>query len=99
MLSRMTVLYDMKSSAVMSLRLDADTRRTIARLARLRRRSQSDIVREAVATLIERAPQDDRPFDAWAPVIGIARGGAPDLSERTGERFVALLRARRGRRR
>lgn len=95
----MTVPYDMKSTAVMSLRLDAETRRTIVRLARFRRRSQSEIVREAVATLIERAPRDDRPFDAWAPVIGIARGGGPDLSERTGERLTALLNARRGRRR
>ena len=85
----------MKAAAVMSLRLDAETRRTIARLARLRRRSQSEIVREAVSALIDRAPQDDRPYDAWAPVIGIARGGAPDLSERTGDRFSALLRARR----
>ena len=82
----------------MSLRVDAETRRTIARLARLRRRPQSEIVREAVATLIERAPEDDRPLDAWAPVIGIARGGAPDLSERTGEGFRRLLRASRGRR-
>lgn len=95
----MTLVSYMKPSTVMSLRLDADTRRTIARLARVRRRSQSEIVREAVSTLIERAPQEDRPFDAWAPVIGIARGGPPDLSERSGERFVALLRARGQRRR
>jgi hypothetical protein len=89
----------MKVSAVMSLRLDPETRRTIARLARLRRRSQSQIVREAVSALIGRAPPDDRPYDDWAPVIGIARGGEPNLSERTGERFGALLRARRRQRR
>jgi hypothetical protein len=89
----------MKSSEVMSLRLDADTRRAIARLARLRRRSQSEIVREAVARLIERAPDEDRPIDAWEPVLGIARGGPPDLSERTGKAFAALLRGRHGRRR
>jgi hypothetical protein len=76
---------------MMSLRLDDATRRTIARLARTRRRSQSDIVREAVSALIARAPGDDRPYAAWAPVIGIARGGPPDLSERTGERMRRIL--------
>jgi hypothetical protein len=81
----------------MSLRLDDDTRRAIARLARMRRRSQSEIVREAVAALIERAPHDDQPYEAWAPVIGIAKGGPPSLSERTGERFHRLVTARRRR--
>lgn len=84
----------MRSSSVMSLRLDPETRRAIARLARTRRLSQSDVVREAVAVLIERAPHDDRPYEAWAPVIGIAKGGPPNLSERTGERLRRLLLAR-----
>lgn len=88
----------MAPSVIMSLRVDVETRRTIERLARTRRRSQSEIVREAVATLIERAAETDRPFDAWASVIGIARGGPPDLSERTGARFRGLLNGRRGRR-
>lgn len=94
----MTHVYDMKSSAMMSLRLDRETRRTIARLARARRQSQSEVVREAVARLIEGASDDDdRPYEEWLPVIGIARGGDPDLSTRTGERFAALLRAARRR--
>jgi hypothetical protein len=81
----------------MSLRLDHETRRIIARLARIRGRSQSEVVREAVAALIERAPQEDRPYEAWAPVIGIAKGGRPDLSERTGEHLRRLLVAPKGR--
>jgi hypothetical protein len=88
----------MSTSSIMSLRLDQETRRAIARLARRRGQSQSDVVREAVAALIERAPAGDRPYEAWAPVIGIAKGGRRDLSERTGERFRRLLVTRRGRR-
>lgn len=85
----------MRSPSVMSLRLDLETRRAIARLARVQRRSQSEVVREAVAVLIEHAPQDDQPYEAWAAVIGIAKGGSSRLSERTGEGLRRLLLARR----
>ena len=84
----------MKTSTVMSFRLDHETRRTIARLARTRRRSRSEVVREAVAALIEHAPQHDRPYDAWASAIGIARGGRRDLSEGTGRHLRRLLSTR-----
>ncbi len=87
----------MKPSSILSLRLDQETRRTIARLARARRSSQSEVLRAAVAVLIERAPRDDRPYDAWAPVIGIAKGGRSDLSERTGQQLRRLLSSRRRR--
>jgi hypothetical protein len=90
----MTALYDMAASSNLSLRLDPATRRTIDRLARAQRRSRSEIVREAVAALIDRAPKEDRPYESWKTVIGIARGGRPDLSERTGERFREILTAR-----
>ncbi|MEW6269042.1 MAG: ribbon-helix-helix protein, CopG family [Thermodesulfobacteriota bacterium] len=90
----MTFSSYMGASSVVSLRLDLETRRSIDRLARARGRSRSDVVREAVAALIERAPAEDRPYESWKPIIGIARGGRPDLSERTGERFRELLAAR-----
>ncbi len=34
-------------------------------------------------------------FELWKDAIGCAKGGPPDLSERTGERFRSLLLARR----
>ena len=88
----------MRTSSVMSLRLDHETRRAIARLARSRRRSQSAVVRDALAALINEEPRTDRPYDDWASVIGIATGGPPDLSERSGSRLRRLLLSRRRRR-
>ena len=85
----------MAASTIMSLRLDDATRRTIARLARTRRTSQSEVVREAVVALVKQAVTGDRPYQAWEPVIGIAKGGRRDLSERTGERFRELLTERK----
>lgn len=93
----MTITYDMTSSVVLTLRVDTDTERAIARLARLRRQSKSEVVREAVAALLERAPVDDRPYEEWQAVIGVARGGPAELSERTGERFREILTRRRQR--
>ena len=86
-------------SAPMSIRLDQKTRRTIVRLARDRRESQSAVIRDAIAALLERTPAAGRPYEAWRGVIGITRSKAGNLSEHTGARFRALLeaRTRRGR--
>lgn len=86
-------VYDM--TKVMSIRLSDKTRRTVARLAKTRRRSQSAVVREAIEAYVDRAAAEVRPYDAWKDVIGIVKGAPPDLSERTGEKFTALLIADR----
>jgi len=83
----------------MSIRLDDQTRRTIVRLARARRRSQSEVVREAIDALLERSPAARRPWDGWRDVVGIARSTSGTLSEHTGRKFAALLATRRRRRR
>ncbi len=85
-------------AAPMSIRLDDETRRTIARLARARRRSQSEVVREAIDALLERAPAARRPWDSWREVVGIARSSSGTLSEHTGRKFAELLAARKRRR-
>ena len=84
-----------RMAAPMSIRLDDQTRRIIARLARARRRSQSEVIREAIDLLLERAPAARRPWDGWRDVIGIARSPSRNLSEHTGRRFAELLAARR----
>jgi Arc/MetJ-type ribon-helix-helix transcriptional regulator len=75
----------------MSIRLSDKTRRSVARLAKAGHRSQSEVVREAIETFVEKAAAEVRPYEGWKHVIGIAKGLPPDLSERTSERFARLL--------
>jgi len=79
---------------MISVRVSERTRREVARLARASRRTESAVVREAIEDYVERAPAT-RPYEALQDVIGMVKGGPSDLSERTGEKFRALLLARR----
>ena len=75
------------------VRLDRETEARIRRLARAAGKSRSWVVREAVAAY---APDDRQrlPAVVLAPFIGVGTSGRSDLSERTGDRFVDLLRAK-----
>jgi len=78
--------------------MDAETERLLEDLARERGSSKSEVVRDAVrlaAKTRRRRVRDRRPYDAFRVVIGRVRGGPPDLSERTGERFRRLLDGRK----
>jgi hypothetical protein len=79
----------------MSLRLDPRQRRAIARAARARHVTPSEIVRTAVDELLEKTEGAVRPYEGWSRVIGIVSDAPPDLSEKTGARLAALLRRRR----
>jgi metal-responsive CopG/Arc/MetJ family transcriptional regulator len=85
-------------AGMISIRLDDKTRRTISRIARAKGRSQSEIVREAIQAFVRDDASEVPPYDQWKDVIGIIKGGPPDLSERTGEKFTRLLLERRKRR-
>jgi hypothetical protein len=80
-------------SRMISVRVSDKTRREVARLARASRRTESAVVRDAIEEYVERAPPV-RPYDALRDVIGMVEGGPTDLSERTGEKFRALLVSR-----
>ena len=85
-----------------SVRLDARTEALLVRLARMRGRSKSDVIREAVKRLADAEAGNGRApslYDRISHLIGKVGGGPPDLSERTGEKFTKLLRARERRRR
>ena len=77
----------------LTVRLSPKTERALDALAKRRRLSHSDVVREA----IERygADADDggsgRPYDAWLDVIGVISLGVRDVSRTTGELFTAVL--------
>jgi hypothetical protein len=80
-----------------TVRLDLDTERLLARLARASGRTRSDVIREAIVELARRSPapaNDESLLDSVADLVGVARGGRRDLSVRTGEKLRALLARR-----
>jgi hypothetical protein len=80
------------------VRLDARGERALNALARRRRQSRSDVVRDALARLeaAERteARAEDGPYEQWADVIGIVRLGARTPERTTGQQLTTLLRER-----
>jgi len=81
-----------------SVRLPARLERLVARVARQRGATKSEVIRSLVAAL-EKEDQTRQarpaPYDAMKHLIGCASGGPPDLSTKTGEKFRALLLGRR----
>ena len=83
-------------------RLTPRDERILNGLAKRRRLSRSDVVREALARYESLGSDEDgggRPYDAWVDVIGLIDLGVRDFERTTGEQFTALLRRRRGARR
>ena len=81
----------------MSVRLDSKTERLVERLAKQRSQTKSEVVREAIGTLARPANGADRamrPYDLVKDLIGCVRGGPPNLSVRTGQKFRRLLLAK-----
>jgi hypothetical protein len=67
-------------------------------MARRKGQTKSQVIREAIRVLADF--QEERegplsPYEAIAHLIGCARGGPPDLSERSGEKFRQILRKQR----
>ena len=82
----------------LTLRLDEKTRQRIARLARGKRLSTSEVVRQAIAAWADREEPVTSPYEAMKDLIGVVKGGNPKRSEQTSRRFTALLKRRRSRR-
>jgi hypothetical protein len=88
----------------LTVRLSPKTERTLDALARRRRQTRSDVVREAIEQYAaggESADGPHRPYDQWADVLGSVRIGAREAGKTTGEQFTDLVvgkaRARRSR--
>ena len=79
-----------------SVRLDQETESIVNRLARKRGQTKSEVIREALLALAraeERATGRGTLDDSITHVIGCVEGGPANLSERTDEKFRALLLA------
>jgi Arc/MetJ-type ribon-helix-helix transcriptional regulator len=81
-----------------TLRLDEETRRRIALIARRRRVSASQVIRDAIQAAVSREEETASPYDAVADLIGMVHGGNPTLSSDMGRQFSELLKRRRARR-
>lgn len=86
----------------LTVRLDPRTERALRALAKRRKQSQSDVVREALASYTaanDGEGGERQPYDQWADVIGIIRSGARDPERTTGDLFAEVVtRKRRARR-
>lgn len=76
-----------------TVRLSPKTRRTLDALAKRRRLSRSEVVREAIARYDAGEPSDDsgRPYAAWVDVVGVVTLAARDPDRTTGEQFAAIV--------
>ena len=80
----------------LTVRLGPKTERALNALAKRKRLSRSDVVREA---LIRYGAEDMTAADAdvhaaWLDVLGIVNLGVREPSRTTGDQFAALLRGR-----
>jgi predicted DNA-binding protein len=81
----------------LTLRLDEKTRQRIARIARRKQLSTSEVVRQAIEAWVDRQEPVATPFEVMKDLIGVVHGGNPKRSEQTGRQFTALLKRRRSR--
>ena len=73
----------------MSLCLDLTTDRALERIASRRGQTKSEVVREAIESLIEK--ERLTPYDLVSDLVGSVTGGPKDLSEQTGRKFREIL--------
>jgi Arc/MetJ-type ribon-helix-helix transcriptional regulator len=79
----------------LTVRLGPEVERTLRALAKRKRLTRSDVVREAIAHYdVSDAAGDERgrPYSAWVDVVGVVRLGVRDPKRTTGDQFAALLR-------
>ncbi len=83
-----------------SVRLDPETEALLDQLARIHRRTKSDILREALRRLAQDKQVKDvnnGPYTLVADLIGIAQGGPDNLARRHKQAFRDLLASKQRR--
>jgi Arc/MetJ-type ribon-helix-helix transcriptional regulator len=79
----------------LTVRLDEKTRQRIKRIARRKRVSTSEVVRQAIKAWAERQEPAGSLYEAMADLIGVVNGGDPTRSSDIGRKFAKHLRNRR----
>ena len=79
-----------------TLRVDKETRLRIARIARRKQMSASEVIRQAIETWIEEQEPTGSPYEIVSDLIGIVHGGNRKRSAGAGRQFATLLKSRRG---
>ena len=79
-----------------TLRVDKETRLRIARIARRKQVSASEVIRQAIEIWIEEQEPAGSPYEMVSDLIGIVHGGNRKRSAGTGRQFAVLLKSRRG---
>ena len=87
----------LKMQAPVTLRLDPKTRRQIARVARRKGISNSEVIRRALNSWPEFTESAASPYQQIADLIGVVKGGNPRRSEKSGAQFRKILVAKRKR--
>lgn len=84
----------------LTVRMSPDTERALNRLARRRKLSKSDVVREALARYAQTESETPGkgPYGDWVDVLGIVELGVRDAARTTGDQFAERLRKDRPRR-
>ena len=77
-----------------TLRLDQETRRRVARIAKRWQTTTSSVLREAITDWVEREERSVRPYDLIKDLIGSVHGGDPGRSARGGRWVAEMLKAR-----
>jgi Arc/MetJ-type ribon-helix-helix transcriptional regulator len=80
----------------LTVRLSPKTERALNALAKRRRMSRSDVVRDALARYEASEGGGDarsRPYDAWLDVVGVVTLGLRDPERTTGDQFTAIVRS------
>ena len=86
----------------LSVRLDQKTESLIGRLARKRRQTKSEVIRDAIGVLAkqeEKGAATERPYERVAHLIGCVKGGPRNLSVDAGKKFHRMLLERAGKQR
>ena len=85
----------------LTVRLSPKTERVLNALAKQRRLSRSDVVREAIEQYgaADVGDSGGRPYDAWMDVIGVIALGVRDARRTTGEQFTTIVAEQRHARR
>jgi Ribbon-helix-helix protein, copG family. len=90
-------MRETQNKTTISVRLSADEERSVRLLAKRKRRTVSDVIRDAVAGIVEvDRKMISRPYDEISDLIGSVAGLPPDLSEGGGDEFAAILREKAG---